>query len=293
MSIDVTIRDVTPRDGLQPERPVPAVARAELSTALADAGLQHVEVASFVSATAVPAMAAASDVVAALPSRQGVSWWALVPNQRGAELAVMAGVRSLTVTVSASEEYSQRNVRRSTAESIARVRDIVAVARSCTTDVVISCSFGSPYDDVTVRSNAAVVDAVRSAGVSQITLADTTGAATPRRIADVLDAVGVDVGLHLHDTRRTALVNALAALDRGVRRFDTAVGGLGGSPFATGAGGNLATEDLVLVLEDLGVVTGIDLGSIDDIVRGLPDLVGHGLPQGRDGASELPPFPRH
>ena len=211
----VLIRDCGPRDGLQGERPRSPAERVALVQALAAAGLAEVEVASFVSPKAVPAMAGGADVVAALDDPADPRWWALVPNVRGAELALASGIRQLTVTVSASEGYSAKNVGMTVAESLDQLSGIrAAAAPPVLVDAVVSCC--------------------------------------PRRIAAVIDVVGADIGLHLHDTRGTALTNAHAALDLGVRRFDTAVGGLGGSPFAPGSGGNLATEDLVLLLEDLG-----------------------------------------
>jgi hydroxymethylglutaryl-CoA lyase len=295
----VTIRDVMPRDGLQAEAPLPAATRRDLAIALSDAGLAHVEAASFVSPKAVPSMAGGDEVFSGLPKRQTV-WWALVPNAHGASAALDAGVTSITVTVSASTAYSEKNVRRSTAAAIAGLADIAAVTGrdGVDVDIVVSCAFGSPFDDVTSPAPvvAVVEGAQRAMPGARITLADTTGAATPRRIAEVLgalpDSAGVDLGLHLHDTRGTALANALWALERGVRRFDTATGGLGGSPFAPGAGGNLATEDLVLVLDDLGMSTSIDLDSILRIARSLPALIGHGVPSRTSAAGSLPRFDR-
>ena len=295
----VRIRDVMPRDGLQSETPLSAATRANLAIALADAGLAHVEAASFVSPKAVPSMAGGDDVFGQLPKRETV-WWALVPNAQGARAALDAGVANITVTVSASSAYSEKNVRRSTAAAIEGLAEIAAITGQAGVelDIVVSCSFGSPFDDVTnPKPVVAVVDgALRAMPAAHITLADTTGTATPRRIADVLGALpnsaGADLGLHLHDTRGTALANALWAVEHGIRRFDTATGGLGGSPFAPGAGGNLATEDLVLVLDDLGMSTGIDLDSILRIARSLPALIGHAVPSRTSAAGSLSRFDR-
>jgi hydroxymethylglutaryl-CoA lyase len=294
---EIEIRDVGPRDGLQSESPVPPARRAELAIALADAGVRNVEAASFVSPKAVPSMAAGDEVVAALTEREGVTWWALVPNARGAELALAAGVRHVTVTVSASDGYSRKNVGRSTDEAIVSLAEIgTTIDDQAELDVVVSCAFGSPFDDVEGPSPIRnVVDRTLEAlPAARLTLADTTGTATPRRIASVLAAIDpgahADLGLHLHDTRGTALANALAAIELGVVRFDTATGGLGGSPFAPGAGGNLATEDLVLVLDDLGHSTGIDLDAILAVARSLPDLVGHPMPSRVSAAGPLPRF---
>ena len=293
----VTIRDVMPRDGLQAETPLPAAMRANLAIALADAGLTHVEAASFVSPKAVPSMAGGDEVFSQLPKNDTI-WWALVPNAQGARAALDAKVANITVTVSASTAYSEKNVRRTTAAAIAGLAEIATVTEQSGVelDIVVSCAFGSPFDDVTNPAPVvSVVDGAQQAMPgARITLADTTGTATPRRIAEVLgalpDSARADLGLHLHDTRGTALANALWAFEHGVRRFDTATGGLGGSPFAPGAGGNLATEDLVLVLDDLGISTGIDLDAVLQIARSLPALVGHPVPSRTSAAGTLPKF---
>jgi hydroxymethylglutaryl-CoA lyase len=277
----IAIREVGPRDGLQPEAPVPVEARVALVEALVAAGVTTVEVAAFVSPKAVPAMAGAAEVVAALgPPPSGVRYVALVPNVRGAELALAAGLRDLTLTVSASEAYSQRNVGMSVEQSLGQVAGVRAtVGPDVALDVVVSCAFGSPYEgDLAPADVGELGRRALEAGSDALTYADTTGMATPRRVADLLAETGAAVGLHLHDTRGTALVNAYAAMEAGVVRFDTAVGGLGGSPFAAGAGGNLATEDLVHLCDDVGVATGIDLDRLLDASAGLADLVGHVVP---------------
>lgn len=293
----IRIRDVGPRDGLQSEEPVPAERRAELALALAASGVRDIEAASFVSPKAVPAMAEAGTVMAAVAERSDVTWWALVPNARGVELARQAGVEHLTVTISASEGYSRKNVGRSTGEAIEGLAEIATAASGVSAvDVIVSCAFGSPFHDVNEPAPTAeiVERALDVMPEAWITLADTTGTATPRRVREVIDALPhaarSGLGLHLHDTRATALANALAAIEHGVRRFDTAVGGLGGSPFAPGAGGNLATEDLVLVLDDLGHTTGIDLDELLATSRTLADLVGHEVPSRVSSAGTLPEF---
>ncbi|MDP1793826.1 MAG: hydroxymethylglutaryl-CoA lyase [Acidimicrobiales bacterium] len=288
----VEIREVGPRDGLQGEAPVPAPRRAELAMALAAAGLRQIEAVAFVSPRAVPSMADAAAVLDGL-DRNAAQWWALVPNVRGAEMAIDAGVRHLTVTVSASPVYSAKNVGMTVAESVAQVARIRRLDGGLVIDTVVSCAFGSSFGDAVTRQDVGAVCAeLRSIGVERLTLADTTGTATPRRIGAVLEHTGVDVGLHLHDTRGTALTNAYAALQWGVMRFDTALGGLGGSPFAPGAGGNLATEDLVLLLEDLGVSTGVDLAALLEAGHLLAELVGHALPGRVASAGGLPEFER-
>lgn len=275
----VAIRDVGPRDGLQPEQPVPVTDRVRLVEALVAAGVTRIEAAAFVSPKVVPAMAGAAEVMAAVPRVDGVRYAALVPNRRGAEDALAADVDELTVTISISEAYNRRNVNMSTAESESAIGEVCGMAGDVPVDAVISCAFGSPYEgDVDPAAVAALAERLGAAGASTVTLADTTGMATPRRVAEVLAITGVDVGLHLHDTRGTAMVNAYAALQAGVARFDTAVGGLGGSPFAHGATGNLATEELVAVLDDLGVATGIDVEGLVRAAELVSGLVGRPVP---------------
>jgi hydroxymethylglutaryl-CoA lyase len=247
--------------------------------ALVGAGVTRIEAAAFVSPKAVPAMAGAAEVLGAVPRSAGVRYSALVPNVRGAELALECDVDELTVTASMSETYSQRNVRMSIDESAEAVAGICAAAGDVPVDAVLSCSFGSPYEgEVSPAEVAALAERLRNSGCAAITCADTTGMATPRRIADVIDAVGTDIGLHLHETRGTALVCAYAALQLGVTRFDTSVGGLGGSPFAAGAAGNLATEELVALLDDLGVATGIGVEGLIAAAHLAGELVGRDVP---------------
>jgi hydroxymethylglutaryl-CoA lyase len=277
----VQIREVGPRDGLQIEKPLGPAERAALVQSLVDAGVVRVEAVSFVSPSAVPAMAQAAEVISLLDLPRDVTVTALVPNVRGAEMALAAGVGELTVTVSVSETYNQRNVHMTTEQSVNEVTDICALASSAgiPVDAVVSCSFGSPYEgDISPGEVGLLCERLRSGGASAVTLADTTGMATPRVLSDVLAVTGTDVGLHLHDTRGTALVNLYAAFQAGLVRFDTAIGGLGGSPFAHGAGGNVATEDVVSLLDDLGVVTGIDLIKLISISAQVEELVGHPVP---------------
>lgn len=286
----VTIRDCGPRDGLQGEAPLPVAARAAIANRLAAAGVTDIEAVSFVSPRAVPAMADAADVARLLVPGNAI-WWALVPNRRGCEMALEAGFDHLTVTVSASSVYSEKNTGMSIADSLGQVAQIREVARDAVIDAIVSFSFGSPYGDGVDAGHVAQLAAnLRSLGVDQLTLADTTGSATPRRIAAVLEHTGAAVGLHLHDTRATALTNAYSAHALGVRRFDTSIGGLGGSPFAPGAGGNLATEDLVLLFEDLGIDTGIDLDALLQVDGVVADLIGRALPSRVASAGGLPPF---
>ncbi|HEX2700151.1 MAG TPA: hydroxymethylglutaryl-CoA lyase [Acidimicrobiales bacterium] len=279
------IREVCPRDGLQVEEPLSADERVRLIDALVAAGVRWIEAAAFVSPKAVPAMAGAADVMAALEGRghDGVSYAVLVPNAEGARRATWC--HQITFTLSASPRYNERNVRMSIDRSVEEAAAAVEVVgeRGIPVDAVVSCAFGSPYEgDVDPVQVHALGQRLSAVGVASLTYADTTGMATPRRIADLVALTGPEIGLHLHDTRGTALLNAYAAYELGVRRFDTAVGGLGGSPAVAGArgglGGNLATEDLVHLFDDLGVSTGIDLDRLLLASRLVADLIGHPVP---------------
>lgn len=279
----IRIREVGPRDGLQPEAPVTVGDRIGLIEALITAGVEHVEVAAFVSPRAVPAMAGAAEVVTGVGPRDGLIRTALVPNLRGAVDALGAGIDELTITISASETYNRDNVGMSIDESETEIGRIAAAAEPdrIPVDAVISCAFGSPHEgDIAPSTVRALADRLLDRGATTITYADTTGMATPRRIDDLLAVLdpGADVGLHLHDTRGLAIANAHTALLAGIRRFDTAVGGFGGSPFAHGAGGNLATEQLVALCDDLGIHTGIDLDRLLDAAAIIGELVGREPP---------------
>ena len=277
----VEIREVGPRDGLQAEPPLPVSDRVRLIGALVDAGARDIEVCAFVSPRAVPSMADPGEVVKAVGRPPGVRPWALVPNRRGAQLAVEAGVDALTMTVSASEAYSQKNVRMSVSDSLAEAAQVCALATAagCEVDVVVSCAFGSPYEGDLAPAWVAEVGATALAGgATRLTYADTTGMATPRRVQDLVARTGTSIGLHLHETRGTGLVNAYSAMELGVNRFDTSVGGLGGSPFAAGAAGNLATEDLVHLCDDLGVGTGMDLEKLLTAAGLAAEIIGHAVP---------------
>nr|WP_281381634.1 hydroxymethylglutaryl-CoA lyase [Conexibacter arvalis] len=277
MPAAVELRDVGPRDGLQVHRPLPLEQRARLVRALAAAGLKRIEVGAFVSPRAVPAMAGSGELLELLGPLPGVTRAALVPNARGARDALAAGADELTVTVSASEGYSRSNTNMSRAEALAQVEAIGALAGDAgvPVDVVISCAFGCPYEgDVAPAEVARIAAAARAAGAARITCADTTGLATPPRVAALVGKLGAEIGLHFHETRATGLVNAWAGLTLGVARFDSSVGGLGGSPFAPGSAGNVATEALVHLFEAAGVATGVDLPALLDASRMLAELVG-------------------
>jgi len=272
----VDIREVGPRDGLQAEAPVSVDDRVRLIEALIDAGVHHIEACSFVSPKAVPSMAGAAEVMALVPRSADVRYAALVPNLKGAEMALESQVDELTVTISASETYNQRNVKMSIDESLAQIQKICAAAAQIPVDAIISCAFGSPYEGtIAAEDVAALAGRLLDGGASRITYADTTGMATPPTIAALKAVAGTVDGLHLHDSRGTALVNAYAALEFGVRHFDTSVGGLGGSPFADGAAGNLATEELVYLLDDLGYRSGIALEPLLKASALVGEMLGH------------------
>jgi len=277
---DVDIREVGPRDGLQGEAPLPPEDRARLVAALLDAGITHIEAVSFVSPKAVPAMARPHEVLAALPPMADVTVCALVPNVRGAEMALEAEVDEITVTVAASVEYNRRNVNMTIDESVSAIAGIcrLSVDAAVPVDAVVSCAFGSPYEgDIPAVQVAELAGRLLEVGISALTLADTTGMATPRVLDEVLSRTGTEVRLHLHDTRGTAMLNAYAAMELGVKRFDTSVGGLGGSPFTDTAAGNLATEDFVALLDDLGVHSGVSLEGLLRASALAEQLVGHEL----------------
>lgn len=276
----IDIREVGPRDGLQAEEPLTIEQRVMFVNRLIAAGVTHLEIASFMRDDRVPSMAGAEQVVAGVPPQNGVIRTGLVANTKGVTRALDCGVDEISVTVSLSETYSQKNTGKSRAEALQTTGEIVKLIDGKTPiDVVISCAFGSPYADVSMQHDLGkYVDELKATGCDHITLADTTGVATPRLIREAIAIVGSDVGLHLHETRGTGLANAIAGLDAGVRRFDTSLGGIGGSPFADGAAGNLATEALVYVLHDAGYETSINLVQLLSVTPLLEQMIGHALP---------------
>ncbi len=283
----VEIREVGPRDGLQNEPPVPVAARVRLIDALSGTGLRRIEAASFVRAEAIPPMAGSGEVMAAITRAPGVVYSALVPNPKGAELALAAGADELELVVSASETHNQKNVRRSVAESLVGARDLVelAHAENVPVEAIVSTAFGCPYEgDVAPERVVQIAGHLLDAGADRLSFGDTTGMATPRRVDDLLDelaraGIGAErVGLHFHNTRGTALANVVAALERGVTRYDASIGGLGGCPYAPGASGNAVTEDLVHMLDDMGIDTGIDLDALLDCAHLAQEIVGRELP---------------
>jgi hydroxymethylglutaryl-CoA lyase len=284
----VSLREVGPRDGLQNEDPVPTDAKVRLLDALSATGVARIEAVSFVHPRAIPQMADADEVWRRAARAEGVRYSALVPNSRGAERALAAGFTEIEVVVSVSDTHNRKNVNRSTDESLDDIAGLVDLlhAAGAGAEVIVATSFGCPYEgDVDPRRVAAIVDRVVADGADRIAFGDTTGMATPRRVREVLDAVrerhaDLPLLLHFHNTRGTALANLLTALDLGVTEFDASVGGLGGCPYAPGASGNVATEEVVHMLHDMGVDTGIDLDALIEVARMAEEMVGHRLPSG-------------
>jgi len=285
----VSLREVGPRDGLQNEDPVPTEAKVRLLDALSRTGVRRIEAISFVHPKAIPQMADADEVWSRATKVDGVRYSALVPNSRGAQRALAAGFTEIEVVVSASDTHNQHNVNRTTEESLADITGLIATLHEAgaTAEVIISTSFGCPYEgDVPPDRVASIVERVVADGADRVAFGDTTGMATPRRVADVLTAVrsrvaaDVPLLLHFHNTRGTALANILTALDFGITEYDASVGGLGGCPYAPGATGNVATEEVVHMLHDMGIDTGIDLDALIEAARLAEEIVGRELPSG-------------
>jgi hydroxymethylglutaryl-CoA lyase len=284
----VRIYEVSPRDGLQNEAAVvPTAAKAELITRLAASGLGDIEVTSFVRPRWIPQLADAAELLATLPREHGATWWGLVPNRVGLERALESGIGAVATFLSASETHNKKNLNRTVRESLAGVEEVLGVARDegMRTRAYISTVFGCPYEgDVAPQASLALAQALLAAGADEISLGDTTGMGTPLQVERVI-ALLVDGGVpidrlavHFHDTRGTALANALTAWRVGIGTFDASVAGLGGCPYAPGAAGNLATEDLVYMFEQMGVRTGVDLDRLADVGEYAASVLGRELP---------------
>jgi isopropylmalate/homocitrate/citramalate synthase len=276
----VILCDVGPRDGLQNERDVlaPAV-RAELVNRLAAAGLRRIEAASFVRDDRVPQMAGAEAVVAGIERRDGVEYSGLVLNEQGHNRLKATELDRVNATLAATESFSQRNANASVEEAAARVESIMADADRPVT-VTISVAFGCPFEGP-VDPGAVLALAERFRGADEVVLADTIGVATPRRVRGLIErvaALGGTVGGHFHNTRNTGYANAIAAVEGGAAVLDASIAGLGGCPFAPRATGNIATEDLVYLLEGDGVDTRADLDELVRISQWLEQLMGRELP---------------
>ena len=279
----VKLVDVGPRDGLQNEKTmVPAAVKIELVHRLQDAGLKEIEVTSFVSPKWVPQMADALDVMAGIDRSAAVRYSVLTPNMKGFEAAVAAKPDEIVVFAAASEAFSQRNINCSIAESIERFAPVVVAAKAAGMYVrgAISCAVGCPYEgDVAPERVGMVAGLMKSIGVQHIGVADTIGVGTPKKVQKALAAalqhyaIG-DVSGHFHDTYGQALANTLISLQMGIWQFDTSVAGLGGCPYAKGATGNVATEDVVYLLHGLGIDTGIDMDKLVDAGQFVSEFLG-------------------
>lgn len=284
----VHIYEVSPRDGLQNEASVVSTEdKVALIEQLVAAGVQDVEVTSFVRASWIPQLADAPEVVARLPQVEGVRFWSLIPNMRGLERAIDSGVRHVATFMSASELHNKKNLNRTRRESMAALKEVVATAKGdgLTVRSYISTAFGCPYEgDVAPEKSLEVAEILMEAGADIVALGDTTGMANPLGVHEVLRCLtgaGIPVeriAMHMHDTRGTALVNVLAGYTFGVRTFDGSVGGVGGCPYAPGAAGNAATEDLVNLFQMMGVSTGIDLERLSEAGVALSAALGRELP---------------
>jgi hydroxymethylglutaryl-CoA lyase len=279
----VTMVDVGPRDGLQNENAlVPTSIKVELIDRLTDAGLPAIEATSFVSPKWVPQMADNADVMAAIRRRQGVRYPVLTPNMKGFEAALAAGCEEIAVFVAASETFSQKNINCTIAESLERANPVAAAAKAHRVRIrgYISCVLGCPYegdiDPVRVRDVAAALEAM---GCDEISLGDTIGAGTPGKTQRLFHTVATAVPIlklagHFHDTYGQALANIYAAMELGVGTFDSSVAGLGGCPYAKGATGNVASEDVLYMLNGMGIETGVDMTRLRGAGRFICDFLG-------------------
>jgi hydroxymethylglutaryl-CoA lyase len=282
----ISLREVGPRDGLQNEDPVPTDAKVALIDRLSGTGVQRIEAVSYVRPQAIPQMADADEVWKRAAKNQGVRYSALVPNLKGAVRALDSGFTELEAVVSASDTHNRKNVNRSTEQSLDEIAQIIALAhdRGATIQVIVATAWGCPYEgDVPVARTMAVATRAIRDGADTSSFGDTTGMATPTRVEQLVGAFRSahpeqSLNLHFHNTRGTGLANVLTALQMGVSDFDASVGGLGGCPYAPGATGNIATEELVHMVEDMGVATGIDLDAMIEAAAAAERIVGRTLP---------------
>ncbi len=261
---------------------MPAEAKVRYVEMLVDAGITVVEATSFVSPKAVPQLADADEVFPAIRKRDGVRYIALVPNPRGLDRAIAAGVKEIAVFTAASETFAQRNIRMSIGDSLATFGNVIARAHAngMTVRASVSTAFGCPFEgDVPVASVVRVAKALLAAGADSLSIADTIGVATPNQVIEVTAAlleagIALDTfGLHFHDTRGTGVANVMAGLQMGVHEYDSSAGGLGGCPFAPGATGNVSTEDVLYLLHRMGIETGIDIDRVRDASRFIGSIL--------------------
>ncbi|MGN6686337.1 MAG: hydroxymethylglutaryl-CoA lyase [Actinomycetales bacterium] len=282
----LSLREVGPRDGLQNEVPVSTDGKVALIDALSRTGVSRIEAVSFVSPRAIPQMADADEVWSSVQRSEDVRYSALVPNLRGAQRALDAGFPEIEVVISASDTHNRKNLNRSTDESLAELAPLVELAhdRGARVQAIISTAWGCPYEgDLPVTRVLDVASRALATGADSLSYGDTTGMATPFRVTQLVGETrmahpDVPLNLHFHNTRGTGLANVLAALQLGVSDFDASIGGLGGCPYAPGASGNIATEELVHMVEDMGVATGIDLDALLAAAAEAERLVGRTLP---------------
>ena len=292
-AVDVRIYEVGPRDGLQAEAAtVSTEDKLRFMALLADAGLREIEATSFVSPAAIPQLADADALMAHLDRRPGVRYPVLVPNRRGLERAIAAGADAICLFTAATESYVRHNIGMGIDESLAAFAPIAAEARrrGWWLRAYVSTAFGCPYEgEVEPAAVVSVSERLLAMGVDELSISDTVGVAAPidvRRVLAALAAAGIGtdvVALHLHDTRGTALANVVAALEKGVSAFDASTGGTGGSPFAPGSAGNLATEDLVYLLDRQGLRTGVDLEGVLAAARHIGTALGKPEPGSKVG----------
>lgn len=282
----VTIHEVCPRDGFQPEKEwIPTETKIEIIDALSQTGVREIQATSFVHPRAIPQLRDAEEVLAGITKRPGVSYDALVPNLRGAERAVTTAVDVWHLMLSASEAHNRENGNRAIAETMAGFPAVVELAAEHGADVHggLAVAFGCPYEgEMPLEQLIRIVGEYAALGIEHVSLGDTTGMANPAQIYETMMRLRErfpDIGwtLHLHDTRGMALANVVAGLQAGIDHYDSAAGGLGGCPYAPGATGNVATEDLIHMLHLMGIETGVDLDAVISIASRLQDVVGHPL----------------
>jgi hydroxymethylglutaryl-CoA lyase len=283
----VSVYEVSPRDGLQNERvTVPLADKLRLIDALVASGLRQIEITSFVSPKWIPQLADGDDVAKLAKAPNDVAFSALVPNVRGFERARAAGMKEVAVFLSASETHNQKNVNKSIEASLRACEEVTEAAKGSGIKVrgYVSTVWGCPYEgDVDPERALRIAKRLVELGVYQVSLGDTIGVGTPRQTARIVEMMLKElpkeaIALHMHDTRGTALANVLVGLEMGIRTFDASVGGMGGCPYAPGAAGNVATEDLVYMLSGMGLETGIDLPRLVEAGRAAGSIVGRSLP---------------
>jgi len=283
----VTVVEVGPRDGFQMEKVfIPTASKIEIINALGRCGIRRMEVTSFISPKAIPQMRDAAEVMAGVERGRGIHTIGLVPNPKGAENAVLAGVDEMLIFVSATESHNKSNVNRSIDESISGFEDVMRIALEAKVPVRagIAVAFGCPFEgDVPPHRVGEIVGRLLDLGVEGVTLGDTTGMATPPLVRRTCEHLvgrypGLEIALHFHNTRGIGLVNVYEALQMGLNTFESSVAGLGGCPFAPGATGNICTEDLVYLLQELGIETGIDLDALIRVAKRVEEIIGRPLP---------------